>query len=168
MKKFLLLVSLGLNGLFYAQESSTKEYSPPPGNASAGDSYGAGVSQKAEHTAISPRKLEKKLKKSGTIDHVAVKGTVTDVCDKKECWITLQTEDNERFFVKMKDYAFFVPTALKGKKVVLEGKAESREISVDELKHYAEDAKKSPEEIEKISQPENEIRFLASGIKVVE
>ena len=67
----------------------------------------------------------------------------------------------------MKDYAFFVPTALKGKTVVMEGKAENKEISVNELKHYAEDAKKSQAEIDKITKPENETRFLASGIKVV-
>jgi hypothetical protein len=41
----------------------------------------------------------------------------------------------------MKDYAFFVPTALEGKTVVLEGSAESKTTSVKELQHYAEDAK---------------------------
>ena len=47
----------------------------------------------------------------------------------------------------MKDYAFFVPTALKGKNVVLEGAAERKVISVDEQKHYAEDAKKPRDQI---------------------
>ena len=168
MKKILLFISLGLSCTFFAQETSKKIIAPPPGDAAVGDFYGTDISPEAQQNAISPKKLESQLKKSGKIDHVAVKGTVTDVCDKKGCWITIQTADNERFFVKMKDYAFFVPTALKGKKVILEGTAENREISVDELKHYAEDAKKTPEEIARISSPENEIRFLASGIKVVE
>ena len=167
MKKIILLLTIVFSAATFAQEAEKKS-GPPAGNAAIGDVYGSQVSAKAEQTAISPKKLEKKLKSSKKLETVAVKGKVTDVCDKKGCWLTVETDDNEKFFVKMKDYAFFVPTALKGKKVVLEGKAESREISVDELKHYAEDAKKSPEEIEKISQPENEIRFLASGIKVVE
>ncbi|MNF17801.1 hypothetical protein D3C80_2215180 [compost metagenome] len=68
----------------------------------------------------------------------------------------------------MKDYAFFVPTALKGKNVVLEGSAERKITSVDELKHYAKDAKKSKAEIDAIKSPKEEIRFLASGIKVVD
>ena len=75
--------------------------------------------------------------------------------------------EGEKFFVKMKDYAFFVPTALVGKNVVLEGNAETKVISVDEQKHYAEDAKKSQAEIDAITKPKEEIRFLASGIKVV-
>lgn len=72
-----------------------------------------------------------------------------------------------RFFVKMKDYAFFVPTALKGKSVILEGNAEKEITSVKELKHYAKDAKKSQSEIDAITLPKEEIRFLANGIKVV-
>ncbi len=79
----------------------------------------------------------------------------------------METDDNEKFFVKMKDYAFFVPTALKGKNIVLEGSAETKIISVDEQKHYAEDAKKSQAEINAITKPQEEIRFVANGIKVV-
>lgn len=167
MKKLFLAVSFGFSALFFAQESSSKKFSPPPGKALVGDFYGAGVTSDAEKIAITPKKLDKKLKKTGKIENVVVKGTVTDVCEKKGCWATIQTENGERFFVKMKDYGFFVPTALKGKNVVLEGKAEVKEISVEELKHYAEDAKQSPEEIAKITKPKEEIRFLASGIKVV-
>ena len=60
----------------------------------------------------------------------------------------------------MKDYAFFVPTALEGKTVVLEGSAESKTTSVKELQHYAEDAKKSQAEIDAITEPKTETRFL--------
>jgi hypothetical protein len=67
----------------------------------------------------------------------------------------------------MKDYAFFVPTALKGKTVVLDGTAERKVTSVDEQKHYAEDAKKPQAEIDAITTPKEEIRFVANGIKVV-
>ena len=67
----------------------------------------------------------------------------------------------------MKDYAFFVPIALKGKNVVLEGLAEKKVTSVKELKHYAKDAKKSKAEIEAITIQKEEISFLADGIKVV-
>lgn len=151
----------------FAQETEKPKYAPPAGNALVGDSYGAGISGKAEKIAMTPAKLEKKLKKAKKVENVAVKGKVTDVCEKKGCWLTVETENNEKFFVKMKDYAFFVPTALVGKNVVLEGNAETKVISVDEQKHYAEDAKKSQAEIDAITQPKEEIRFLASGIKVV-
>ena len=68
----------------------------------------------------------------------------------------------------MKDYEFFVPTALSGKNVVLDGIAFTKTTSVAELKHYAQDGKKPQAEIDAITTPKSEIRFLANGILVVE
>lgn len=168
MKKFVLLLSLMLSTVAFAQGTEAKKVGPPEGKALVGDVYGAGVSAKAEKSAITTKKLDQKLKKSAKVENVAVKGKVTKVCDKKGCWLTVETDNNEKFFVKMKDYAFFVPTALEGKTVVLEGNAERKVTSVDEQKHYAEDAKKPQSEIDAITKPEEEIRFMASGIKVVD
>lgn len=166
MKRLLFLFAIAISTLTFAQEAK-KKVGPPEGKALVGDVYGAGVTAQAEKKAISPAKLDKKLKKSKKVENVAVKGTVTDVCEKKGCWITIKTDNDEQFFVKMKDYAFFVPTALKGKTVVLEGNAENKITSIDELKHYAEDAKKPQAEIDAITKPKEEIRFMANGIKVV-
>lgn len=167
-KAILFAVAISASTLAFAQETSQKKFSPPAGNALVGDTYGAGVAANTESKAITVDKLGKKLKKENKkLENVAIKGKVADVCEKKGCWLTIQTDDNSQFFVKMKDYAFFVPTALKGKNVVLEGNAERKVISVDEQKHYAEDAKKPQSEIDAITRPKEEIRFLASGIKVV-
>lgn len=168
MKKLVLLLSLMLCTVAFAQEATAKKAGPPEGNAMVGEVYGAGVSTKAEKSAMTTKKLDSKLKKSSKLENVAVKGKVVKVCDKKGCWFTVETDNNEKFFVKMKDYAFFVPTALEGKTVILEGNAETKITSVDEQKHYAEDAKKSQAEIDAITKPEEEIRFMASGIKVVD
>lgn len=165
-KSLLFAAAVSVSALAFAQES--KKSGPPAGNAVVGDVYGGGVASNVESKAMSVDKLSKKLKKSDKkVENVVVKGKVTDVCDKKGCWLTIQTEDNSQFFVKMKDYAFFVPTALKGKNVVLEGSAERKVTSVDEQKHYAEDAKKPQSEIDAIKTPKEEIRFVANGIKVV-
>ena len=164
-KAFFFTAALATASLVSAQEG--KKMGPPEGNALVGDTYGAVVTT-PESKAISVEKLSKKLKKDNKkVENVAITGKVTDVCDKKGCWLTIETEDQSKFFVKMKDYGFFVPTALKGKNVVLEGTAERKVISVDEQKHYAEDAKKSAEEIAAITKPQEEIRFFANGIKVV-
>ena len=168
MKKSALILMMAFSTAIFAQETEKPKYSPPTGNALVGDFYGAGISLKSEKTAITPTKLEKKLKKAKKVENVAVKGKVTEVCEKKGCWLTVETENNEKFFVKMKDYAFFVPTALEGKTVVMEGSAESKTTSVKELQHYAEDAKKPQAEIDAITEPKTETRFLASAIKVVE
>jgi len=168
MKKaiYTLVLFVSFSSLSFSQEALEKK-SPPTGNAVVGDYYGADVSKVSETSAISVGKLENKLSNDKRIENVAVKGEVTDVCEKRGCWVTIKTENGSSFFVKMKDYAFFVPTALKGKNVVLEGTAEKKITSVDELKHYAKDAKKSKTEIDAITVPKEEIRFLASGIKVV-
>ncbi|MGD1318228.1 DUF4920 domain-containing protein [Chryseobacterium sp. 2R14A] len=166
-KAILVLAAVSVSTLAFAQETK-KKMGPPEGNAIVGDTYGSAVEAKTETKAITVEKLSKKLKKENKkVENVAVKGKVTDVCEKKGCWLTIQTEDNSQFFVKMKDYAFFVPTALKGKTVVMDGTAERKVTSIDEQKHYAEDAKKPQAEINAITKPKEEIRFVANGIKVV-
>lgn len=163
MKKLAFILSF----IFATGAMAQKTDGLPAGMALVGDSYGAQVSAKAEKTAISPAELDQKLAQSAKVENVAVKGKVLEVCENKGCWMTIQTDNNERFFVKMKDYAFFVPTTLVGKNIVLEGNAETKTISVEEQRHYAEDAKKPTSEVEAITKPKEEIRFLASGIRVV-
>jgi hypothetical protein len=51
---------------------------------------------------------------------------------------------------------------------VIKGKAFKEVTSVEELQHYAEDEGKSKEEIALITQPQEEIKFLADGVVVVE
>ena len=168
MKRLLyaVVIFISISASSFSQEAVAKK-GPPAGNAAVGDYYGADVSKTSEVKAISVEALEGKLKQDKKVENVIVKGEVTDVCSKKGCWVTLKTDDGSSFFVKMKDYGFFVPTALKGKNVVLEGVAEKEITSVEELKHYAKDAKKPQSEIDAITLPKEEIRFLAKGIKVV-
>jgi hypothetical protein len=70
--------------------------------------------------------------------------------------------------VKMKDYGFYLPLAAKGKKVVIDGEAKMKTTSVAELKHYAEDAKKSQAEIDAIKEPLKEVRITAKGIVIAQ
>lgn len=105
-------------------------------------------------------------------DSLAVKvvGTVDAVCQAKGCWMTIVSEqvDAESMMVKFKDYGFFVPKDISGRKVVMEGYAFREVTPVDELRHLAEDAGKSPEEIAKITSPKVELKFLASGVLLLE
>lgn len=136
---------------------------PPDGPATPGTTYGNEV--KADG-ALPVSELPK-LIKDDQPKTVKVQGTVTDVCPKMGCWLALEMPDKSTVFVKMKDYGFFVPTALKGHTVVMDAEAKVLKTSVEELKHYAEDAKKSQAEIDAIKAPKEEIRLTASGITVV-
>ncbi|MAU31179.1 MAG: DUF4920 domain-containing protein [Flavobacteriaceae bacterium] len=93
-------------------------------------------------------------------------GQIIDVCPKKGCWMNVKV-DTDTVFVKFKDYRFFVPkTGIKGKQILMAGNIFRDTISVKRLKHYAEDAKKSKEEIELISKPEYKINMIASAVAI--
>ncbi|MFT3902851.1 MAG: DUF4920 domain-containing protein [Niabella sp.] len=156
MKKcILLMVAAALSFTLYAQ--------PPVGDANAGDKYGDDITAKG---AITLEQLAKKLKKSDTYTG-KIKGKAVAVCPKKGCWVTMEMPGNKTMQIKFKDYSFFVPTAVAGKTIVLDGVATKKLVSVDELKHYAEDAKKSQAEIDAITQPEERVSFLATGVVVI-
>ncbi|WP_248723628.1 DUF4920 domain-containing protein [Seonamhaeicola sp. ML3] len=94
--------------------------------------------------------------------------TVTDVCQAKGCWMTLQLGEGKEAMVKFKDYGFFVPKDIKGKQVIVNGKAFVNEVPVDELKHYAEDAGKSKQEIAAITESKKTFSFEADGVLVAQ
>ncbi|GAK97083.1 hypothetical protein JCM19294_589 [Nonlabens tegetincola] len=129
-------------------------------------SYGSKIT--AEN-AISTAELFEKyqtLTDSDTIQ-VKVKSEILDVCPKKGCWVKMAVgSDTTR--VMFKDYGFFLPKNGKGKEVVFEGKVYKSITDVETLRHYAEDAGKSQEEIEKINEPETSYTFIADGALVEE
>ena len=95
-----------------------------------------------------------------------VEGTVESVCKVKGCWMKVKTGDGQTMRVTFKDYGFFVPKDIVGKTVVVEGTAETSTTPVADLRHYAEDAGKSKAEIEKITEPEKALTFVADGVIV--
>lgn len=89
---------------------------------------------------------------------------VLSVCQSKGCWMTLNLDGGNEVMVKFKDYGFFMPKDIAGKEVIVNGKAYVNEVSVDELRHYAEDAGKSAEEIAAINEPKKTFSFEADGV----
>lgn len=131
-----------------------------------GKHFGETISEKG---AISYDKLLAEMDKKGGVENVKVEGKVEAVCQNKGCWMTIVSDnDDEVMFVKFKDYGFFMPLDLSGKTVVMRGNAFIEETSVDELKHLAEDAGKSEDEIAKITAPKKEFKFLADGVVIVD
>lgn len=158
-KSILFLMCVFTLSVSYAQ--------PPAGDAAIGDNYGAQVVAKK---AVKAKALSSALAKGEPAvvgEDIIIEGKVLEVCPKKGCWVKLQLADKTEATVKMKGYGFFVPVNLEGKKIKIQGKAEVTQTSVDELKHIAEDAKRSQEEIDAITQPKNELKILASGIEVI-
>lgn len=117
--------------------------------------------------AISYDELLAKLETSESVENVKLKGKIDGVCQAKGCWMNIVSEtnkDDEGFFVKFKDYGFFMPFNAAGSTAIMQGRAYKEETSVDELRHYAEDEGKSAEEIAAITEPVTELKFMADGV----
>ena len=93
-----------------------------------------------------------------------IEGTIRETCAKKGCWMTMDT-GTDTVLVRFKDYGFFVPTeGAGGKTAIVQGNLFVDTISVRLLRHYAKDAGKPKEEIEKITEPKLGLSFLANGV----
>jgi predicted small secreted protein len=97
--------------------------------------------------------------------NVIVEGTIVDVCQKKGCWMRV-ADGGDELFVRFQDYGFFVPMNAAGHEVVMHGTSVAQVASVEELRHYAEDAGKSPEEIAAITEPETRVTFFADSVYI--
>jgi hypothetical protein len=154
MKKFMLSAVVCLLTTFaYAQKQAAFE----------GKSFGEGV---AKGNVFTTADIAVKLGE-GTKADMKIMGEVVSVCQSKGCFMYLAMANGETLYVNFKDYGFFMPKDIAGKKVVIDGFAERKTTSVEDLKHYAEDAKKSAEEIAKITKPKNEIVFEAKGVVIL-
>ena len=97
-----------------------------------------------------------------------ISGQIIDVCPKKGCWMNVKI-DQDTIFVKFIDYAFFVPkSGIQGKKVFMSGDIFRDTISIERLRHYAEDAKKSKKEILAITKAEYKINMIADAVAIKE
>jgi hypothetical protein len=138
-------------------------FAQEPVSAAKGVTYGEKINAK---NLISVNELSAKMANSDMLN-TKISGTVTDVCTKKGCWMKLDNGDGTKTMITFKDYGFFMPKDIIGKKVALDGVSKQVITSVVEQKHYLEDAGKSKEEIAKITQPKKEIKYEAKGVLVL-
>lgn len=131
-----------------------------PTPAAKGVTYGAGATAEKAISVNDPKLYTEKY--IGKIS-----GKVVEVCQEKGCWMKIEKADGDKMMVKFKDYGFFMPKDIVGREVVLDGETIAKEVSVQQLRHYAEDAGKSQEEINKITKPRKETQFIAKGVLVL-
>lgn len=129
----------------------------------AGEIFGA---EEDFSDALSLAELGQLLADTDTLKAVSVKGQVVEVCQAKGCWMTIAGDDE--MMVKFKDYGFFMPKDIAGREVIMSGEAYYAITPVEELQHYAEDAGKSAEEIAAITEPKKELKFMASGVLLLD
>jgi len=155
MKK--TLAALFLLGIFGSCSHPAKEENTEKTNFSY---YGDTIT---EENAKEATQLASLMGDKGKMD-VKITGKISDVCQRKGCWMDVDLGNNQTMKVRFKDYGFFVPKDAAGKTFIMEGEAFHDTVSVAQLRHYAEDAGKTKEEIEKITEPEINLNFEAKGV----
>jgi hypothetical protein len=115
--------------------------------------------------AIAPADVPGLMSDSSANEFI-VEGTIQECCQKKGCWMKVDMGDGESMRVSFKDYGFFVPLDAGGKTMTMKGVASYDTISVDFLKHLAEDANATQEEIDAITEPEMALVFEATGVHI--
>jgi len=153
MKKLFLAV-----GISFLAIAAQAQITP----SASGVVYGK-VSEEGKALAVD--KVEQNLKENKFEGKIT--GKVVEVCRAEGCWLKLEKGDGSAMMVRAKNHSFLVPVDLIGKSVVIDGEAEVKEVSEEMRKHYAEDAGKSKDEIEKIKGAEKQIVFQAKGVKVL-
>ena len=144
-----------------ANENSTKS----DDNSSVSETetntyYGKQISEEVNDDYSTTKELVMNSGKEST----TISGEIIETCQKKGCWMSFDT-GSDTLFIKFRDYGFFVPTSgVDGKTAIVEGELFLDTISVEMLKHYAEDAGKSADEIALITEPSFDVNFIADGV----
>jgi hypothetical protein len=163
MKKTILFLALAL--VFITCKNNTENTESKVEDVTEEIAYASFGMEINDENAIDSASMMEQYNsmKAGDTITSKVKAKIIEVCSKKGCWMTLDMEGDQEVMVKFKDYGFFMPLNAEGD-VVINGKAFVSETSVEELRHYAEDAGKSEEEIAEITEPKRTYSFEADGV----
>jgi len=145
MKNFLLLICILSGSVLFAQEP---QY------------FGDKISPDG---AISGADFARRIEGKDSLE-IKMRVLINEACQKKGCWMNVDLGNGQVMMVRFKDYGFFVPKDCNGSNAIMEGIAFRETLSVEMLRHYAEDAGKSQEEIMAITKPETKLSFEANGV----
>lgn len=94
-----------------------------------------------------------------------IDGVIDQTCPNAGCWLNMRIDSGVQKITT--DHVFFVPLeGCEGLKAKAKGKAYYDEISVEMLKHYAQEEGKSEDEIAQITEPKKVLNFVATGVMI--
>ncbi len=162
MKTYLVLLA---TALFAASCGDSKEMSGNSTSSDLGKSYGP-VEVSTKDVVAVDKVMEVNEKMMEPTDYT-FEGEIVEVCSKAGCWVNVDAGNGETFMVRFKDH-FTIPTDTKpGTRAYFHGTAYNDTVSVEWLKHFAEDAGKPQEEIDQITEPKFQLGFTADGITLI-
>ncbi|CAL65483.1 conserved hypothetical protein, secreted [Christiangramia forsetii KT0803] len=166
MKKiiFLFVLFCGIS-CNQSKENNKKGFVKEGQEQSEYESFGAEISPRGSFSSSIMLEKFESLRSGDTINE-KFSTTINSVCQAKGCWMVLELPGVDDVRVKFKDYGFFVPKDIIGKEVIVRGRAFVEMTSVEDQKHFAEDAGKSIDEIVAIREPEKSFGFIADGVLI--
>ncbi|WP_166963702.1 DUF4920 domain-containing protein [Yeosuana marina] len=167
MKPFYCLILFVIVLFSCKNENKSKENTVAPVAEIQYKSFGKSI---IPDDAIAAKSMAEHYKTMALGDSINTKiiAKVDEVCQAKGCWMKVNLGNDEQVMVKFKDYGFFMPKNIAGEEVIINGKAFVEEVSVDEQRHFAEDAGASPDEIAAIIEPKKTLSLLADGVLLIE
>ena len=127
------------------------------------DNYGAVIEDEGHNSYSAVMKNVGKRE----LENVSLTGEIIQTCSKKGCWLKMKFSEGDTLMVRFRDYGFFVPRqGVEGKKAVVKGSAFMDTVTVEMLRHYAEDAGESEKDILKITELEYVLGFIADGVLI--
>ncbi|MBU2019617.1 MAG: DUF4920 domain-containing protein [Bacteroidetes bacterium] len=153
---------IAIAGLLMFASCSTSKKSQDSTNLS---SYGPTKVNVAEAMTVKTM-LSDFQKNNGQDTWYTFEAPLNQVCAKAGCWVNVDKGNGETFMVRFKDH-FTIPTTTPvGTQAIFHGLAYQDTVSVDMLRHFAEDAGESEEEIKKIVNPKITMSFEADGVSL--
>ena len=126
----------------------------------AGEDFGAGIT--LSETSDLGEVLSDPAKYAET--PVLLRGRISDVCQKKGCWLVL-ADGAHQVRIRFADYDFFVPKDCQGKQAYAEGRVETETLSERDARHYA--AESIGGDPSAIRGPQEVVSFTATGVRIV-
>ncbi len=167
-----ILFAIMLVSLVYSCKNESKETADATVESKEKQeaSYSSFGMEITDADALTAKRMAEHYKSMTVGDSIDAKmmAKVEEVCQAKGCWMKVDLGNGDQAMVKFKDYGFFMPKDIAGREVIMNGKAFVNEVSVEEQRHYAEDAGESAEEIAKITEPKKTYSFLADGVLLKE
>ncbi len=96
--------------------------------------------------------------------NIAVKATVKTVCKTEGCW-TILTDGKQSMRVIFAQGAFASPMNTEGKTAIVEGQIESKIVSEEDARIYAEQAGLEPEVIQSLTGEQRVPVFTAESLR---
>ena len=130
-----IAVFLAANLSFASEETGVIRLSEPVEQTVNSETFGSVLDETVPEVGLQ-QLVSDSSRYEGSPVRVAVR--VSQVCQKKGCFFIAQ--DGDAFMrVSFKDYGFFVPTDISGRRVTLVGEIVGREMTPEEAAHYNED-----------------------------